>query len=61
MAVVSAPPIGGRDYPRTFRELETWFPDEAGCLDYLARVRWSGGFLCPRCSATEAWQLSRGL
>ena len=61
MAVVSAPPIGGRDYPRTFRELETWFPVEAACLDYLARVRWSGGFVCPRCAATEAWQLSRGL
>jgi transposase-like protein len=36
-------------------------PDELACLDYLARLRWPGGFVCPRCAATEAWQLSRGL
>jgi transposase-like protein len=42
-------------------ELEAWFPDELACLDYLARLRWPGGFVCPRCAATEAWQLSRGL
>jgi transposase-like protein len=61
MAVASALPFGGHDYPRTFRELEAWFPDELACLDYLARLRWPGGFVCPRCAATEAWQLSRGL
>lgn len=54
-------PVGGLDYPRTFRELEAWFPDDGACLDYLAALRWPGGFVCGRCGGARAWQLSRGL
>ncbi len=54
-------PLGGVDYPRTFRELEAWFPDEPACLAYVERLRWPAGFVCPRCGATKAWRLSRGL
>ncbi len=61
MTLASLHPVGGVDYPRTFRELEAWFPDEPACLDYLARLRWPTGFVCPRCGAKRAWQLSRGL
>ncbi|MGH3003996.1 MAG: IS1595 family transposase, partial [Gaiellaceae bacterium] len=53
-------PIGGRDYPRTLRESNKWFADEAACLDYLARLRWSGGFACPVCGGRRFWRMSKG-
>lgn len=61
MAIAPALPVAGRDYPRAFHELKAWFPDESACLEYLAGLRWPDGFVCPRCGATVAWQLSRGL
>jgi transposase-like protein len=61
VAIALALPVAGRDYPRTFRELKAWFPDEPACLEYLAGLRWPDGFVCPRCGATAAWRLSRGL
>lgn len=48
------------DYPRTIIELEDRFSDDAACRDDLARLRWPAGFVCPRCSGTEAWNASRG-
>jgi hypothetical protein len=27
------------------------FPDEAACADYMERVRWPDGFVCPSCGA----------
>ena len=47
------------EYPRTLAEFNAWFPDEAACLAYLARLRWPGGFACPHCASTRAWQLAR--
>jgi hypothetical protein len=29
-------PVGGRDYPRTYQEFRSWFPDERRCREYLA-------------------------
>lgn len=49
------------DYPRTLRELEERFSDEAACRGYLWALRWPGGFVCPRCSGREAWAAGRGL
>jgi transposase-like protein len=62
VAVVAAVahPLGGRDYPRTLREFNDWFPDEAACGAYLARLRWPDTFVCPRCGGTRAWWLSEG-
>ncbi len=60
MAVAVPHPIGGRDYPRTLREFNDWFPDDVACAAYLARLRWSGGFCCLACGATKAWWLSEG-
>lgn len=55
------PPVAGRDYPRTFSEFDRFFRDEAACREYLHRLRWSGGFVCPRggCRA-GAWMTARG-
>src|SRR6478609_2715632 len=32
-------PVGGVDYPRTFQELQSWFPDDQACLLYLEQLR----------------------
>ena len=52
-------PVGGVDYPRTFQELQAWFPDDQACLNYLARLRWPDGFVCPSCESTRAWQTAK--
>ncbi|HUZ07406.1 MAG TPA: IS1595 family transposase [Candidatus Paceibacterota bacterium] len=49
------------DYPRTVLEFRDQFRDEPACRDYLARLRWPGGFVCPRCQAREAWVTARAL
>lgn len=48
------------DYPRTILELEERFGSEESCREYLAKLRWPGGFVCPRCQAKEAWPATRG-
>jgi transposase-like protein len=53
-------PVAGRDYPRTFTEFDSFFADEVACREYLCRLRWPRGFVCPRCnSATGAWRTAR--
>jgi len=42
-------PISGTDYPGTFQEFDEWFNNENACLDYIAKVRWPHGFVCPGC------------
>ena len=49
------------DYPRTLRELETRFPGEDACREYVVRLRWPEGFHCPGCQGREAWTTKRGL
>ena len=29
-------PVGGVDYPRTFQELQAWFPDDRACLRWVS-------------------------
>ncbi len=52
---------GVEDYPRTLQELEARFATEQACREYLARLRWGQGFVCPACDGTEAWPTGRGL
>ena len=40
--------------PTTLPEFDRLFPDEASCIEYLFRVRWPDGFVCPRCGSTKA-------
>jgi len=49
------------DYPGTLEEFEKRFDSEAACLEYLASLRWPGGFVCPKCGANQAWQTKRCL
>ncbi len=46
-------PIAGRDYPKDWTQLLDWFPGEAACLRFLERLRWPGGFVCPRCGESD--------
>lgn len=36
-------------FPRSLPEFQRMFPDDAACAAYLERVRWPGGFTCPKC------------
>lgn len=52
----------GVDYPTDLSEFDRFFPDEAKCLRYIERPRWSDGFVCPKCAhAGEAWRMECGL
>src|SRR5512134_3006683 len=44
-------PVAGVDYPRTFHELDAWFGSETACREYIRRLRWPDGFVCPHCAA----------
>src|SRR5713226_6426657 len=55
-------PVPGADYPRTFQEVDEWFRSDAACREYIRRLRWPGGFICPHCGWTgEPWVTSRAL
>jgi hypothetical protein len=58
--VLATWPRVGVDYPATWPAFETWFPDDAACRAYLARLRWPDGFRCVSCGGTEAWETAQG-
>ena len=45
--------IAGEDYPRTYREFVTMFPDNKSCTNFLNKLRWKDGFICPNCGASS--------
>jgi len=49
------------DYPRTLAELETRFGTEQACREYLIKLRWPDGFVCPRCGTHSSWATKRKL
>lgn len=49
------------DYPRTLQEFEGRFTSEEACREYLARLRWPEGFVCPQCDGQASWWTARGL
>ena len=54
-------PKAGIDYPRTFNEFEIFFIDESTCREYIAQVRWPGGYICPQCGSDRTpWKTGRG-
>jgi transposase-like protein len=50
-----------KEYPETILEFRDWFATEQACRDYLARLRWPHGFVCPQCQSVKAWQMQRKL
>ena len=49
------------DYPRNLVELEARFSTEEACREYLLKLRWPEGFVCPRCGTQSAWASKRNL
>lgn len=50
----------GKEYPNTFAELEMMFKSDSDCYDYLKRLRWPDGFVCPKCGGHESWNMGNG-
>ena len=40
-------------------DFEQAFGTEAACREYLVRLRWPDGYVCPRCSARQFWTTKR--
>ena len=53
-------PVAGVDYPGTYQQLQSWFPDNASCVAYLGELRWGQGFSCPRCGFDQSWETGAG-
>ena len=47
-------------YPQTILELEDHFATDDACREYLTRLRWPNGFVCPRCGHQGGWTATRG-
>ena len=45
------------DFPRSLREFQKCFPNDAACASYLAAKRWPDGFRCPQCGEAKYWHL----
>lgn len=43
----------GIDYPQNWIQFTDWFHSEQSCLDYIYKIRWPDGFICPRCDAEK--------
>lgn len=48
------------DYPKTIMEFEKQFSTEEDCQEYLTRLRWPDGFICPDCQHKKAWKTGKG-
>jgi transposase-like protein len=44
------------DYPRSLLEMERHFATEDACGEYLTKLRWGHGFLCPACAGKVGWE-----
>ena len=49
------------DIPRSLREFEARFPDDAACARWLLARRWPDGFRCSACGHDHGWELGRGV
>lgn len=48
-------------FPSIYRDFVKMFSDEAACADYLERLRWPNGFVCPACGRPSSpWRQTRG-
>lgn len=60
MDIHTLAPTPGKDYPQTWNEFLDWFATEEACLAYLERLRWTQGFVCPRCGCVgDAYRATR--
>jgi hypothetical protein len=50
-----------KEYPESLLDFEHWFRTDQACSDYLAKLRWPEGFVCPHCRARGFWPSHGGL
>jgi len=43
------------NYPKTVIEFVDRFSTDKACWDYLIKIRWPDGFICPKCGGTKGW------
>ena len=53
-------PRAGVDYSNTFGQFHDWFSTDEACLEYLAKLRWPDGFVCPQCGGRDFWRTGAG-
>jgi hypothetical protein len=54
-------PVGGKDYPTTWVQFLDWFHSEQACRDYIEKLRWADGLICPKCGTiSQVARMSRG-
>ena len=41
--------------PRSLLEFTRLFATDEACAEYLFKVRWPNGFVCPKCGSTKGW------
>ena len=51
----------GVDYPRTYQEFRSWFPDDAACREYLARAALAGRVRLPGVRCGGGWRTGKRL
>ena len=49
------------EFSGTLVDVESRFGSEQTCWDYLVKLRWPEGFVCPRCGGRTAWTTTRRL
>jgi Transposase zinc-ribbon domain/ISXO2-like transposase domain len=49
------------EFSGTLVDVESRFGSERACWDYLVKLRWPEGFMCPRCGGRTAWTTTRRL
>ncbi len=49
------------EFSGTLVQVESRFGSEQACWDYLVKLRWPEGFVCPRCGGRTAWTTTRRL
>lgn len=43
----------GIDYPENWDQFIDWFHNDQLCRNYIYKIRWPNGFICPRCHVKE--------
>jgi len=51
--------MSGPGYPKTILEFAAQFHDDEVCYQYLIKSRWPEGFVCPHCSMSGGWWLTK--
>lgn len=51
----------GIDYPNNWNQFIDWFHNDDACRNYIYKIRWPDGFICPRCYANKTpYKLKNG-